>query len=150
MIHSHCLPLGDSMHNFWQLQAPIIGELRKLRSLSAVVVCVHPDHDGRVLTMFQTSLIRSGWILSAQTIEFPDYDDFIDGQCSVIIAVHNTTDSNVVPISLKTPRRFHRHQLARLFGLISMRPPMLCPLERTIKLSDRQLLTVPAPVLTLM
>ena len=103
MIHSHRLPPGDSMHNFWQIQASIIGELRKLRSLSIVLVFVHPDHDGRVLTKFQKALRINGWITSSQVVAFPDCGDSIDGQCSVILAVHNSTDSNALPISLKQP-----------------------------------------------
>ena len=75
MIHSHWLLPGDSMHNFWQLQASIIVELRKLRSLSVVVVFVHLDHNGRILTVFQKSMRNNSWIIFAQNVALPDCRD---------------------------------------------------------------------------
>ena len=68
-----------------------------------MVVIVYPDHDSHVLNMFQSTLRRNGWIISAQSVAFPDCDDLINGQCHIIPAVHNTTESNDVPIPLKTP-----------------------------------------------
>ena len=113
-----------------------------------VVVFVHPYHGGRFLSTFQTALRRTGGVLSAQQIEFPDWDDSVDGHCSVIIAVHNTTDSTVDPISLKTPHKFNHCQLGVSFGPPSMQPHQLFLLDGRIRLLAHQLLMASVPALT--
>ena len=103
LIHSHRLPPGDSTKNFWQIQASIVSELRKIRSLSVVVAFVHSEHDAGVTRRFTTSLCRGGWLLTDHQLYFPDYGDTVACTITIIIGVHKSTISGAKKIQLLTP-----------------------------------------------
>jgi hypothetical protein len=67
------------------------------------VAFVHPDHDGRAVTNFRLQLKLSGWIHSSTKCFFPHYGDSVAGHSSVIIAAHDSTQSKVELLLLRTP-----------------------------------------------
>jgi hypothetical protein len=88
---------------FWTIQASIVAQLRIVRKLNAFVAFVHPDHDGRAITKFMSLLKSSGWVLSTTKCLFPDFGNSIIGTTSVIVGVHDSTQSRVEPMSLWVP-----------------------------------------------
>jgi hypothetical protein len=103
LLHSHRFPDSSTTRNFWQLQASIIKELLTIRSLSMFIAFVHPDHDGRPVSLFSQALQRSGWVISDTALYFPDFGDSVAGSSRVIIGVHSDTDSSVEPCPIPTP-----------------------------------------------
>ncbi len=67
------------------------------------VAFVHPDHDGRAITNFMYLLKSSGWVLSTTKCLFPDFGDSIIGTTSVIVGVHDSTQSCVEPMLFWVP-----------------------------------------------
>ena len=130
MIHSHRLPPGNLMHNFRHLS---LENWENSGLFQLWWFFVHPVMMVVYWPCFErvcTAMVRS---YLHKKIAFPDCGDSIDGQCHVICAVPDTTNSNVVPISLKTPHRFHHHRLVLLYAPPSMRPLRLCLLKGMIK-----------------
>jgi hypothetical protein len=105
LLHSHRFPQSNATHAFWQLQASIINELRNICALSLFVAIVHPDHDGRPVSLFLSSLKSCGWIMSDTPIYFPDFGDSVAGRARFIIGVHEETESVVAPCLLPSPPR---------------------------------------------
>lgn len=103
LIHSHRFPTSASTRTFWQLQASIISEMRKIRNLSLFVAFVHLDHDGRPVGLFAKALQSQGWVISDTFVYFPDFGDSVAGSSRLIIGVHSETDSTVSPINIPTP-----------------------------------------------
>jgi hypothetical protein len=88
---------------FWTIQASIVAQLRIIRKLNMFVEFVHPDHDGCAITNFMSLLKSSGWVLSTTKFLFPDFGNSIIGTTSVIVGVHNSTQSRVKPMSFWVP-----------------------------------------------
>jgi hypothetical protein len=103
LIHSHHLPSSESNQAFWQLQASIIVEMRKIRGLSLFVAVVHRDHDNRSVSLFCSSLKRRNWILSDADVYFPSYGDSVADNARIIIGVHATTETSVTPVTIPSP-----------------------------------------------
>jgi hypothetical protein len=103
IIHLHCYQSSEPASAFWNIQASIVAQLCLIRHLHICVAFVHPDHDGRAVTKFCLQLKSSGWILSSTKCFFPHYGDSVAGHLSVIIAVHDSTQSKVEPLLLRTP-----------------------------------------------
>ena len=77
ILHSHCLLPGNSTKNFWQIQAIIVSELRKIRSLLDVIAFVYPDHDSGVTRRLTASLCCDGWLVTDHYLCFSDYGDSV-------------------------------------------------------------------------
>jgi hypothetical protein len=103
LIQSPGFWTSDTTTKFWQLQAIIIAQLCLIHSLSIVVAIVHPDHDGRSVKSFQSTLKSSGWIIASTNVFYPDLGDTVAGSCHVITAVHSSSASMVDPLLLKRP-----------------------------------------------
>jgi hypothetical protein len=97
----HVFQTSDTTTKFWQLQAIIIAQLCLICSLSIVVAIIHPDHDGRSVKSFQSTLKSSGWIIASTNVFYPDLGDTVAGSCRVITAVHSSSASTVDPLLLK-------------------------------------------------
>ena len=103
LIHSHRYPTSAPTKKFWEIQAAIVIQLRRLRSLSIFVAVIHPDHDGRAVELLRSKLKADGWILSLTNSSFTEFGDSVAGDCRLLIGVHSATDSDVKPLELKTP-----------------------------------------------
>ncbi len=103
LIHSHQFQMSKPTSTFWLLQSSIVTQLHELRSLSVFVVFVHPDHDGRSVSKFVTTLTNLGWIITTVKHFFLDVGNSITRYTSVILGIHNSTQSTVSLIRLKYP-----------------------------------------------
>ena len=103
LIHSHPCLSAESTSQFWQTQAAIVAQLRLINRLCVVVAFVHPDHDGRAVAGFKSTLQRAAWLVSTTIVPFPVLGDSVDGICNVITAVHTSTMPNVQPLQLVLP-----------------------------------------------
>jgi hypothetical protein len=103
LIQSPRFQTSDTTTKFWQLQAIIIAQLCLRRSLSIIVVIVHPDHDGHSVKSFQSTLKSSGWIIASTNVFHPDLGNTVTGSCRVITAVHSSSASMLDPLLLKRP-----------------------------------------------
>jgi len=103
VIHSHRYQNSKPATAFWSLQGSIVAQLHIIRRLNLIVVFVHPDHDGRLVAKFMKTLTSSGWVISSTKISFPDLGDSIVGTTTVLIGVHDSTESKVNAVSLCTP-----------------------------------------------
>jgi hypothetical protein len=126
LIHSHRFPTSASTRTFWQLQASIISEMRKIRNLSLFVAFVHLDHDGRPVGLFAKALQSQGWVISDTFVYFPDFGDSVAGSSRLIIGVHSETDSTsqdqkihvyLVTSMLKKPLPLLRCHVTSLFDV---------------------------------
>ena len=113
MIHSHRLPDSLATRNFWQVQASIVTELRTARHLSLFVAFVHPDHDGRAVSLFTKSLERNHWLISDETISFPSLGDSVVGRMRLVIGIHSETESNASTLRIPTPPASNPAPIAR-------------------------------------
>lgn len=93
----------SATHSFWQLQASLITELRNIRNLSMFVAFVHPDHDGRPVSLFIKSLRRLHWVISDTKLSFPTFGDSVASSSRLLIGVHSDTDSQVEECRIPTP-----------------------------------------------
>jgi hypothetical protein len=64
---------------------------------------VHPDHDGRSVSIFTCGLTTAHWKASSQDVSYVDIGNSIVNSCKIIIAVHSSCASTVEPVDLKTP-----------------------------------------------
>ena len=74
-----------------------------LHSLQMVVAIVIPDHDGKCVKSFTTSLKLAGWCLSLTDTSFPTHVNTILGLCCIIIGIHSSCSPTVEPLHLKSP-----------------------------------------------
>ena len=64
LVHSHRYSGSDTTSRFWDLQSPIVAQLRIIRALSIVVAFVHPDHNNRAVSnSFAKNLTANGWLV---------------------------------------------------------------------------------------
>jgi hypothetical protein len=103
LLHSHRFAQSSATHNFWQLQASLITELRNIRYLSMFVVFVHPDHDGRPVSLSIKSLCSLHWVISDTKLSFPTFGDSVASGSRLLIGVHSDTDSSVDECCIPTP-----------------------------------------------
>jgi hypothetical protein len=103
LIHSHRHQNSEPAMAFWTIQASIVAQLCIIRKLNVFVAFVHLDHDVRAITNFMSLLKSSGWVLSTTKCSFPDFGDSIIGTTSVIVGVHDSTQSHVEPMSFCVP-----------------------------------------------
>eukprot|EP00956_Cyclotella_meneghiniana_P037713 scaffold143282_cov76-Cyclotella_meneghiniana.AAC.4 len=103
LLHSQRFDSSGNTRAFWQLQASIINELHSLPGLSLFVAVVHPDHDARAVTRFQTALSQLGWILSSTQAYYPDFGDSVADSTQFVIGVHSLSDSVVEPLQVPVP-----------------------------------------------
>jgi hypothetical protein len=103
LIQSPCFQTSDTTTKFWQIQAIILAQLCLIRSLSFIVAVIHPDHDGRSVKSFQSTMKSSGWIIVSIDVFYPDLGNTVAGSCRVITAVHSSSASTVDPLLLKRP-----------------------------------------------
>jgi hypothetical protein len=64
---------------------------------------VHPDHDGRSISIFTHGLTTAHWKASSRDVSYIDIGDSIVDSYKIIIAVHSSCASAVEPVDLKTP-----------------------------------------------
>ncbi len=88
---------------FWKLQLSIIAQLRIIRSLSAIVAIVIPNHDGRSIQAFIRGLTAAHWKVESWDVAYPDIGDSVADSCCIITAIHLSCALTVKPIVLKTP-----------------------------------------------
>jgi hypothetical protein len=103
IIHTHCYQSSKPSTAFWSLQASIVENLFAICKLQLFIAFVHPDHDGRSVTKFVRQLHPGRWVISRTTCSFPDYGNSVVGGTTVIVGVHNSTQSKVEPLLFKTP-----------------------------------------------
>ncbi len=103
VIHSHRYQNSKPATAFWSLQGSIVAQLRIICRLNLIVAFVHPDHDGRSVAKFMKTLTSLGWVISSTKISFPDLGDSIVGTTTVLIGVHDSTQSKVDAVSLRIP-----------------------------------------------
>jgi hypothetical protein len=103
LIHSHRYQNSEPATAFWTIQASIMAQLCIIWKLNVFVAFAHPDHDGRAITNFMSLLKSSGWVLSTTKCLFLDFGNSIIGTTSVIMGVHNSTQSCVEPMSFWVP-----------------------------------------------
>ncbi len=84
LIHSSWFMDCDATSTFWQLQSTIFAQLCLLRDLQVVVAIVHPNHYGRSIKSFITSLKPKGWKISQTDVSFPEKGNTIAGTCQII------------------------------------------------------------------
>jgi hypothetical protein len=79
-------------------------QLRLIRSLSIFTAFVHPDHDGRAVSLgFVVRLRKDGWIISDTNISYAAYGDSVAGTCRLIVGIHSNTERSCAPLDFKTP-----------------------------------------------
>ena len=103
IIHSHRYQSSEPTSAFWRTQASIVCQLRLIRGLNLFVAIVHPDHDSRSVSKFVSQLKPDGWIMSTTMCSFPTLGDSITGSASVIVGIHDSTQSQVRPMSFRFP-----------------------------------------------
>jgi hypothetical protein len=103
IIHSHRYQSSKPASAFWSIQASIVAQLCLIQHLNICIAFVHPDHNGCAVTKFCSQLKLLGWILSITKCFFPHYGDSVAGNLSLIVGVHDSTQSRVDPTLLRTP-----------------------------------------------
>ncbi len=72
-----------------------------------VLTCLNKKY-----TKFVHQLYPGGWVISCTTCLFPDYGDSVVGNATVIVGVHDSTQSKVEPLLFKTPPSCHPFTLS--------------------------------------
>jgi len=103
LIHSHRYQSSKPTSAFWGIQASIVRQLQLIRRLTLFVAFVHPDHDGRSVSKFVSQLKSNGWITSTTACTFPALGDSVIGSTSVIVGIHDSTQSKVEPLTFRFP-----------------------------------------------
>jgi hypothetical protein len=103
MIHSHQFQSSEPATTFWSLQTLIVTQLHIIRLLSLFVAFVHPDHDGCSVSHFVSDLSKTGWVVFSTKLEFSSFGDSIVGTTTMIVGVHNSTESTVDKFHLRIP-----------------------------------------------
>jgi hypothetical protein len=67
------------------------------------VAFVHPDYDGRPVSLFIKSLRSLHWIISDTKLSFPVFGDLVASASRLLIGVHSNTDSTVGECCVPTP-----------------------------------------------
>ena len=126
LIHSLWFWDSDTTSHFWQLQASILAQLCALCSLQMVVAIVIPDHNGRCIKSFTTSLKSADWFLFLTETSFPTHGNTISSLCCIIIGIHSSWAPTVEPLYLKSPPHLSRALLACPFGSHSIKQNIWC------------------------
>jgi hypothetical protein len=101
-----------------------------------IVAIIIPDHDGKCVKSFSTSLRSTGWCLSSTETAFPTNGDTISSSCRIIIGIHSSCASIVEPLLLKPPppslpRPHLFHALSAYHcGSPSIDQNILCPWQK--------------------
>jgi hypothetical protein len=103
LIHSHRYQSSEPTSIFWGLQASIVQQLQLIRHLRLFVAFVHLDHDSRSVSKFISNLTSCGWVLSTTKCTFPDLGDSVVGILSIIVGIHDSTQSKVAPLEFRFP-----------------------------------------------
>jgi hypothetical protein len=103
LIHSHCYHMSEPTNAFWNLQASIVAQLQAIRKLYMFVAFVHPDHNSRSVSKFDTQLSSSGWVIFSAKCTFQDYGDSVIGTTTILVGVHTITQSRVNALLFWTP-----------------------------------------------
>jgi hypothetical protein len=89
---------------FRHLQADIVILFCLIQSLSIFAAFVHPDHDGRAVSIhFIVRLRKDGWLISDTMISNTAYGDSVSGTCHLIIGIHSNTKKNCATWEFKAP-----------------------------------------------
>ena len=125
LIHSHRYQGSEPTRKFWDLQAHIVTQFRLIRSLSVFAAFVHPDHDGRAVSVgLVTKLRADGWVISDTNISYASYGDSVSGTCRLIVGVHSNTERNCAKLEFKTPPTRLSRRLGRYLWAPFNRPEM--------------------------
>jgi hypothetical protein len=84
------------------LQTSIVTQLHPIQTLSLFVAFVHPDHDSRSILRFVNNLSRTGWVISLTHMDFTNNGDTVVGHTTIIVGIHNSTESSVENFQFKT------------------------------------------------
>ena len=103
LIYSHHYKTSDPTSVYLAIQASIVLQLWSIWRLKLFVAFVHRDHDGCSISEFVSQLKSSGWVISTMKCLFPDFVDSIIGTASIIVGVHDSTQSRVKPVLFWTP-----------------------------------------------
>jgi hypothetical protein len=115
LIHSHCYTGTESMSQFREVQANIVVPLPLIWPLWIVVAFVHPDHDGRAVSLqFVQCLQSNGWVMLDTLIVFSVYGDSVEGEFWLIVDIHSNTEEICKPLELETPPLQAPHPIARI------------------------------------
>jgi hypothetical protein len=69
------------------------------------VAFVHPDHNSRSILHFVNNLYQMGWVTSSTRMDFTNYGNMVVGHTTIIVGIHNSTESLVEIFKFKTPPR---------------------------------------------
>ncbi len=105
MVHSHWFQSSKPISTFGALQTSIFTQLHTIHSLSLFVAFVHPDHDSHSILHFSNDLSCTGWVTSSRRLDYTNYGDTVVGHTTVIVGIHNSTESLVEKFQFKTPPR---------------------------------------------
>ena len=117
LIHSHRYQGSEPTRKFWDLQAHIVTQFRLIRSLSVFAAFVHPDHDGRAVSVgLVTKLQADGWVISDTNISYASYGDSVSGTCRLIVGVHSNTERNCAKLEFKRPLHVYLGVSGDIYG----------------------------------
>jgi hypothetical protein len=80
-----------------------VQQLQLIRHLHLFFAFVRPDHDSRSVSKFTSHLKSCGWVLSTTKCTFPDLGDSVVGISSIIVGIHDSTQSRVEPLAFCFP-----------------------------------------------
>jgi hypothetical protein len=103
MIYSHQFQSREPTNAFWVLQTLIVTQLHAIQSLSLFVAFVHPDHDSCSVLCFVNDLSQTEWVTSLTGMDFTS--DAAVGHTTIIVGIHNSTESSLEKFQFKTPPR---------------------------------------------
>ena len=116
-------------------------QLWLIRKLNIFVAFVHPDHDGHSVYKFVTQVTSSGWVLSQTACSFPDFGDLVIGKASIIVGVHDSTQTRTEQISFRIPPSQNLFPWPHTFGSRLISQNTASPLQRMMNHS-RLILTM--------
>jgi hypothetical protein len=105
MIYSHQFQSREPTSAFRALQTSIVNQLHAIRSLLLFMAFVHPDLDGHSVLCLVNNLSQTGWVTASTRMDFTSYGNTIVGHTTIIVGIHNSTESSVEKIQFKTPSR---------------------------------------------
>ncbi len=129
-------------------------QLYAIRKLHLFIAFIHPDHDGGSVTKFVTRLHPQGWIISKSVCSFLDYGDLVVGTCSVLIGIHDSTQSKVEPLLFCMPPTRRPLSLSSFiwqpFNVSDYQVPYVCddPSFDTTTETNGIVATLPSPTLS--
>ncbi len=104
---------------FWALQTSTVTQLHAIWFLSLFVTFIHPDHNSRSILHFVKNISRTGWVTLSTRLDYTNSGNIVVGHTTVIVGIHNSTESLVEKFQFKTPPRklpfpLRRRNLLRL------------------------------------